>query len=281
MKKIFVIGSGVMGLDIAQVFARTGYDVLVRDISNEIITAAQTRLSRSLDKLVGKGKMDDQQRADILAHIRFTTELKDGADCDLVVEAISEVMETKEKLFRELDMICPKETIFTSNTSSISVSAVAATTSRPDRFIGMHFFNPATVMKLVEVVPGGQTSDETVRIINELAVAIGKTPVPVKESPGFIVNRILIPMINEACEILDTGVAAAADIDTAMKLGAGQPMGPLALGDLVGLDVCLAILDTMFDETHDPKYRASLLLRKMVRTGRLGRKCGEGFYKYE
>ncbi len=281
MKKLSVIGSGVMGLDIAQVFARTGYDVLVRDISNEIISAAQARLSRSLDKLVGKGKMDDQQRADILAHLQFTTEIKDGADCDLVVEAISEVMEVKEKLFRELDMICPKETIFTSNTSSISVSAIAATTSRPDRFIGMHFFNPATVMKLVEIVPGGKTSDETVRIINELAVAIGKTPVPVKESPGFIVNRILIPMINEACEILDTGVAAAADIDTAMKLGASQPMGPLALGDLVGLDVCLAIMDTMYAETHDPKYRASLLLRKMVRTGKLGRKCGEGFYQYE
>ena len=194
--------------------------------------------------------------------------------------AAIENLDIKKSVFAELDTICKAETIFASNTSSISITAIAAATKRADKFIGMHFFNPATVLKLVEVIRGEHTSDETFQTIWELSEAIGKTPVEVNEAPGFVVNKILIPMINEAIDLVYTGVATVEGIDTAMKLGANHPMGPLALGDLVGLDVCLAIMDTIYNETHDPKYRASLLLRKMVRAGKLGRKTGEGFYKY-
>ena len=243
MKKIVVIGGGTMGLDIAQVFARNGYDVVVRDIKDEIIQASEARLNKGLDKLVSKGKLDEAKKA-------------------------------------ELDSLCKPETILASNTSSISITAIAAATKRADKFIGMHFFNPATVMKLVEVIRGAHTSDETYKTIAELAAAIGKEPVEVNEAPGFVVNKILVPMINEGIDLVYTGVASVEGVDTAMKLGANHPMGPLALGDLIGLDVCLAIMDTLYDETHDPKYRASLLLRKMVRAGKLGRKTGIGFYDY-
>ena len=280
MKKIVVIGSGTMGLDIAQVFARNGYEVVVRDISDEILSRAQARLNKGLDKLVSKGKMDEAGKADILAKMTFTTDLKLAADADLVVEAAVENLDIKKSIFAELDQICKSETILASNTSSISITAIAAATQRPDKFIGMHFFNPATVMKLVEVIRGAHTSDETYNTIAELAKAIGKEPVEVNEAPGFVVNKILIPMINEACDLVYTGVASVEGVDTAMKLGANHPMGPLALGDLVGLDVCLAIMDTLYNETHDPKYRASLLMRKMVRAGQLGRKTGKGFYDY-
>ena len=280
MKKIVVIGSGTMGLDIAQVFARNGYEVVVRDISDEILSRAQARLNKGLDKLVSKGKMDEAGKADILAKMTFTTDLKLAADADLVVEAAVENLDIKKSIFAELDQICKSETILASNTSSISITAIAAATQRPDKFIGMHFFNPATVMKLVEVIRGAHTSDETYKTIAELAKAIGKEPVEVNEAPGFVVNKILIPMINEACDLVYTGVASVEGVDTAMKLGANHPMGPLALGDLVGLDVCLAIMDTLYNETHDPKYRASLLMRKMVRAGQLGRKTGKGFYDY-
>ena len=281
MKKIVVIGGGTMGLDIAQLFARNSYDVVVRDISDDIIRASESRLNKSLEKMVSKGKMDEAGKADILAHMTFTTELNLASDADLVVEAAVENLEIKKRIFAELDKICKSETILASNTSSISITAIAGVTKRPDKFIGMHFFNPATVMKLVEVIRGSHTSDETCAAITELACAIGKEPVEVNEAPGFVVNKILIPMINEAVDLVYTGVASAEGIDTAMKLGANHPMGPLALGDLVGLDVCLAIMDTLYSETHDSKYRASLLLRKMVRAGKLGRKTGIGFYDYQ
>ena len=280
MKKIVVIGGGTMGLDIAQTFARSGYEVVVRDIKEEIIKASEARLNKGLDKLVAKGKMTEEGKKAITDKMSFTVDLAVAADADLVVEAAIENLEIKKSIFAELDALCKPETILASNTSSISITAIAAATKRADRFIGMHFFNPATVMKLVEVIRGEHTSDETFKAVYDLSEAIGKVPVEVNEAPGFVVNKILIPMINEAADLLYTGVATAEGIDTAMKLGANHPMGPLALGDLVGLDVCLAIMDVLFNETHDPKYRASLLLRKMVRAGKLGRKTGEGFYKY-
>ena len=280
MKKVMVIGAGTMGLDIAQVFAKKGYDVVVRDINDEIIQKAEARLNKGLDKQVAKGKLDEAGKAAIVGKMTFTTDLNLAADADLVVEAAIENLDIKKGIFADLDKICKPETILASNTSSISITAIAAATKRPDKFIGMHFFNPATVMKLVEVIRGAHTSDETCTTITELSKDIGKEPVEVNEAPGFVVNKILVPMINEAADLLYTGVASAEGIDTAMKLGANHPMGPLALGDLIGLDVCLAIMDTLYSETHDPKYRASLLLRKMVRAGKLGRKTGEGFFSY-
>ena len=280
MGKIAVIGGGTMGLGIGQAFAKKNYDVLIRDVDDATIQASEKRLVKELDRLVSKGKMDRAEQVDILAHMTFTTDLIMAGDADLVVEAAVESLDIKRIIFNELDKICKPETILATNTSSISITAIAAATQRPDKFIGMHFFNPATVMKLVEVIRGAHTSDETYTTIAELAKAIGKEPVEVNEAPGFVVNKILIPMINEACDLVYTGVASVEGVDTAMKLGANHPMGPLALGDLVGLDVCLAIMDTLYNETHDPKYRASLLMRKMVRAGKLGRKTGVGFYDY-
>ena len=280
MKKIVVIGGGTMGLDIAQVFAKKGYDVVVRDINDQIIQASEARLNKALDKQVAKGKLDEAGKAAITGKMTFTTDLGLAADADLVVEAAVENLDIKKSIFGELDKICKSETILASNTSSISITAIAAATDRADKFIGMHFFNPATVMKLVEVIRGANTSDETFNTIYALAQEIGKDPVEVAEAPGFVVNKILIPMINEAADLVYTGVATAEDVDKAMQLGANHPMGPLHLGDLVGLDVCLAIMDTLYNETHDSKYCASLLMRKLVRAGHLGRKTGKGFFDY-
>ncbi|MBQ1817136.1 MAG: 3-hydroxybutyryl-CoA dehydrogenase [Clostridia bacterium] len=280
MKKIFVVGAGTMGLDIAQVFSTAGYAVTVYDMTDAIIERSAARLEKGLAKRVEKGKLTEEEKARIIGGIVFTTQYDSAKEADLVIEAIIESAEVKKTVFRNLDGICPEGTVFATNTSSISITEIASATNRPDRCIGMHFFNPATVMKLVEVIRGMATSDETFRAVYALAEDIGKTPVEVAEAPGFVVNRILIPMINEAIGLVAEGVASPQDIDTAMKLGANHPMGPLALGDLVGLDVVLAIMDTIFNETKDSKYRAHPLLRKMVRAGRLGRKTGNGFYQY-
>ena len=280
MKNIFVIGAGTMGLDIAQVFAGAGMKVTVNDISDEILERSRQRMVKGLDKRVERGKMEREAADALIGAITFTTDQNAAAEADLVLEAIIENVQIKRDLFKKLDAICPETTIFATNTSSISITEIGSATARADRFIGMHFFNPATVMKLVEIIRGMNTSQETFDRIKELSIAIGKEPVEVTEAPGFVVNRILIPMINEAIELVQQGVASPEDIDQAMKLGANHPMGPLALGDLVGLDVCLAIMDTLYNETHDGKYRASTLLRKMVRAGRLGRKTGKGFFEY-
>jgi 3-hydroxybutyryl-CoA dehydrogenase len=280
MKKIFVLGAGTMGAGIVQAFAQKGYEVIVRDIKEEFVDRGIAGINKALSKLVAKEKMTEEAKEEILSRISGTTDLNMAADCDLVVEAAVENMEIKKQIFADLDKICKAETILATNTSSLSITEVAAATQRPDKVIGMHFFNPAPVMKLVEVIRGMATSQETFDAVKELSLAIGKSPVEVAEAPGFVVNRILIPMINEAVGIFAEGIASAEDIDTAMKLGAAHPMGPLALGDLIGLDVCLAIMDVLYKETGDTKYRAHSLLRKYVRAGWLGRKSGRGFHNY-
>lgn len=280
MEKIFVIGAGTMGSGIVQAFAQKGYEVIVRDIKDEFVDRGIATINKNLSKLVAKGKVTEEFKENVLSKITGTTDLNLAADCDLVIEAAVENMEIKKDIFSQLDKICKVETILASNTSSLSITEVASATNRPDRVIGMHFFNPATIMKLVEVIKGMTTSQETFDKVKELSFAIGKEPVEVAEAPGFVVNRILIPMINEAVGIFAEGVASVEDIDTAMKLGANHPMGPLALGDLIGLDVCLAIMDVLYNETGDTKYRAHSLLRKYVRAGWLGRKSSKGFYDY-
>lgn len=278
MEKIVVLGGGTMGLDIVHVFARSGKKVVLRVRNTN--KPYMANLTKTLDKLIAKGKMDDAQKADILGNVTVTDDMNMCADADLVIEALAEDVKVKTEIFAELDTICKPECILSTNTSSISITEIAAATKRPDRVIGMHFFNPATMMKLVEVIRGMGTSDETFKAIFDLSVEVGKDPIEVAEAPGYVVNRILFPMINEAIGLLEMGVASAEDIDKAMKLGANHPIGPLALADLVGLDISLAIMDTIYNETCDSKYRACILLRKMVRSGNLGRKTGKGFYDY-
>ena len=280
MKKVCVLGAGTMGAGIAQAFAAKGFEVVLRDIKDEFVERGLKGIDKNLSRSVTKGKLTEEAKTEILTRITGTVDLNQAADCDLVVEAAVENMKIKQEIFKELDGICKPETILASNTSSLSITEVAAATNRPDKVIGMHFFNPAPIMKLVEIIKGMATSQETFDAIKALSVEIGKDPVEVAEAPGFVVNRILIPMINEAVGIFAEGIASAEDIDTAMKLGANHPMGPLALGDLIGLDVCLAIMDVLYKETGDTKYRAHSLLRKYVRAGWLGRKSGRGFFDY-
>ncbi len=281
IKTIGVLGAGTMGSGIAQVAAEAGFEVIMRDLEDNFVHRGMTGIYKNLGRAVDKGKISKEEIEEVVGRIRGTTNLEDLAAADLVIEAVIEDMAVKRDLYRALDRICPQHTILASNTSGLSISEMAAMTGKPDKVIGMHFFNPAPVMKLVEVTRGALTSSETFQVIMDLSRKLGKEPIAVNEAPLFVVNRILIPMINEAAFVLMEGVASAEDIDKGMTLGANHPIGPLALADLVGIDVLLLVQDTLYEETGDSKYRACPLIRKMVRAGHLGRKSGRGFYKYD
>lgn len=280
IRKIGVIGAGTMGNGIAQTFAAAGYPVVMRDLKPEYVDRGMATVAKSLDRLVSKEKISGADRDATLERLTGTTELSDLADCDLVVEAILEVFDLKAGLIKELDEVCRADAILATNTSSISVTRIAAVSKDPSRVIGMHFFNPVPLMMLVEIIRALQTSDDVCDAVTDMVAKVGKEAKVSKDSYGFVVNRVLIPMINEAVNCVAEGVAAPEDVDDMMKLGANHPMGPLALADLIGLDVCLNIMETLYNGFDDPKYRPSPLLKQMCAAGYLGRKSGKGFFDY-
>ncbi len=278
--KIGILGASTMGTGLIQICAQHGFDVVYRARRHESVTSAYEKVAANYEFMISKGWLTPEARDESLARISGSVDIEILKDSDFVIEAASESMATKKELFRQLDEMCRPEVILATNTSSLSITEIASVTKRDDKVIGMHFFNPAAVMKLVEMIPGYNTSQETIDFAIDMAKRLDKVPIVVTEAPGFVVNRMLVPMMNEAVSIYAEGLAKAEDIDMAMKLGANHPMGPLALADLVGLDIVLSIMDVLYEEFREPKYRAHSLLRKMVRAGKLGQKTGEGFYKY-
>jgi 3-hydroxybutyryl-CoA dehydrogenase len=281
IKKVGVVGCGLMGAGIAQVSAQSGYEVVVSEINDELLNKGLKGVDKQLAKAVEKGKLTEEDKAGILGRIKGTTKVDDFADCDLVVEAAVENMDIKKKVFADLDRICPAQAVLATNTSCLAITEIAATTKRPDKVIGTHFFNPVPVMKLLEVVTTIVSSDETLATVRKFGESLGKTVIVAKDTPAFIVNRILTPMMLEAIRVLESGLATKEDIDSGMTLGCNHPMGPLTLADFVGLDTMYYITEAMYEETKDPKFAAPLLLKRMVTAGHLGRKAGKGFYDYQ